>query len=65
VISDTLHDAVAEIDAYLLEDGPYSPDDNLRRYIIAVRDSMEVLRCRLDIDPEGYEPSFRALGDTP
>lgn len=60
MISDVLADAVVDLDRYLTEkDGPYSPDDNLRRWIIATRDTMEVLRCRLDVDPDGNEPPFR------
>jgi hypothetical protein len=41
MISDTLHDAVAEIDAYLLGDGPYSLE---RDWLDAVDDEPEAPR---------------------
>ena len=61
-IADTLHDAVNEIDTYLREDGP-SADGNFDMHVMNVRDSMELLRCRLDVDLRGEQPPFRIYSD--
>jgi len=60
MISDTLHDAVSEIDGYLDDDaaGMYGAPD-LRLWIVSVRNSMEALRCVLDTLPDGTMPTPR------
>jgi hypothetical protein len=47
MISDTLHDAVSEIDELLVEDG-WRYDEITRKHIIAVRDHMDCVRCMID-----------------
>lgn len=61
-IADTLHDAINEIDTYLRDDGP-TANANLDMHVMHVRDSMELLRCRLDADLQGNQPSFRIYSD--
>lgn len=66
MISDTLHDAVNEIDGYLNEPdggGPYTATP-LYAVIVYVRDVMEVLRCVLDADLDGNRPPARFHPDS-
>lgn len=61
-IADTLHDAVNEIDTYRRDDGP-TASGNLDEHIANVRDAMELLRCRLDVDLSGVQPRFREYNE--
>lgn len=62
-VSDTLFDAVNDLDRYMREDN-YTPQNNLDMHIMSVRDQMELLRCRLDANPvNGRQPTFRIYSD--
>jgi DNA-directed RNA polymerase specialized sigma subunit len=62
MISDTLSDAVAEIDRYL-RDFPQCYRGAIRSEIIAVREAMDALRCELDRPPTDEEIE-QSLEDT-
>ena len=64
MIADTLYDAVNEIDDYLKHGADvYGDGGNLAIWVMTVRDSMELLRCRLDCDTQGNQPEFRIYSD--
>jgi hypothetical protein len=52
MISDTLHDAVSDIDRYLEDGGGQAwSGSSFHGVILETRDRMERLRCLLDDDP--------------
>jgi hypothetical protein len=62
MISDTLCDAVSEIDRYLIDDGAgghYTSDRYITAWIVSVREQMELLRRMLDTHPDGSVPPHR------
>jgi hypothetical protein len=64
VISDVLHDAVTDIDAYLADgSGEAWTGHDWHAHLLELRDTMERLRCRLDGDLG--DRSFRERGAEP
>lgn len=55
MISDTLAEAICDIDRYL-EDYPETYSGDLRELVLAIREHMDKLRAELDTPPPAYVP---------